>query len=732
MAARGTPLPPSTGRTTPPTPPPAGIPFLCLNPDDTFALGLLEFPSVPRSAYLHSYADVGPPDSAPLSTHLSVDFRRDVILEDSEASSPRSPSAAIAAAAVSASVGIGTYGHPHVPAPPHPHSHASSLVHPTANSVDGELAPQPLSPVPGTATPPASTGPPNTELSLFSTHPRSFAAAAAASAFSLHSNGSSRFSDIRWPVVSQSMAEPGDLPDGAITIHQNPYAFMLDRGVMDPAQWSGGMGGVSMWSRGSVAARGGRFHFGSILSSRGGRHADRGDPVSRDISEWAAVDVPCYRVELPADFQGWLAGGAASTLAGAASATTLWGDRPALRSLRSLQSVGSGVASGGSERGGGSSFWQRLSFTGNLARRRSHGSGDHPELVQRQGSGRGSPAFSGMRSYINALAEPHVVAAGDAGSVQGRRALSLGSSGLSPLRHGLLSREAADHGRGFPAVAGYLGAYGARSRRAVMLPRSARGVPDSGNFWGLPAWPEGPGRPLQGDFQGEVPGEPHLVGLGGAPSVLLVEDLGEYTGSINIARQDDVGDVPSLWTGPPRVVEPGQAVGVAVPWGDLMLPSQGMHVLDSRTAAPSRPLPAPAPTVVEPHSSGSGMLAACDAAAAAAAAASPSAEAGEAHNILRAVPGGGRAGGLAESPPYWAIMNGGFMDGVGSPQRFFERDDGVAEAVWPRGAGGASQEEPLKTVCEDTASADMPREWSEETEGTQNSVTIELTSFPAN
>eukprot|EP00892_Ulva_mutabilis_P007972 jgi/Ulvmu1/5547/UM023_0083.1 len=725
MAAQGTPLPPSTGRSDSLGPPAAGIPFLCLNPDDTFALGLLELPCVPRSPYVHSHADLGPPDSAPLSTHLSVDFRRDVIHEHSEASSPRSPPAAAAAAMVGSPYGgIGTHGQPqlHAPPPSHPLSHVSSVLHPTVNSLDGDLAPQPLSPVPGTATPPASIGPPNTELSLFSTHPRSFAAAAAASAFSLHSNGSSRFSDIRWPMTTHSMAAEGEIPDGAITIHQNPYAFMLDRGVMDPTQWSGGMGGGSMWSRGSVAARGGRFNLGSILSSRGGRRVDRGNTMSRDFAEWAALDVPCYRVELPADFQGWLAGGAASTLAGAASAATFWGGR-----LRSTQSVGSGAASGGSERGGGgSSFWQRISFTGALARRRSNGSGDHPDLIQRQGSGRsvgGMSGITGMRSYINALAEPHAVVISDAGSLHGRRALSLGSSGLLPMRHGLLSREAAEHSR--QNMSGYVGAYASRSRRGAGMPRSARGAPDSGgNFWGLPAWPEGSGRPMPVDMpHGDMSASAQLDGGGAAPTVLLVEDLGEYTGSINIARQEDVGDAPSLWTGPPRVVEPGQAAGVAVPWGDLMLPSQGMHVVDSRSAAGSRP-PPPPPVAPPPVAGGSAaVLTAADRAVATAAT-----EAEEAQSMLQSLPS--RARGSTESPSYWALMGGGFMDGVGSPHRFFERDDTIAEGPWQAGPGYAPAEDHLKTVYEDAVSCDMPLDWTEGTDGTQASVTIELTSFP--
>lgn len=698
MAARGTPLPPSFGRTQPHSPPPAGMPFLCLNPDDTFALGLLEFPTVPRSAYHHAHTgDAGPPDSTALSTHLSVDFRRDVILEDSEASSPRSPTAGGgAAAAVSTSGGIGAYGPPH--AALHPLSHVSGLLHPAINSLDGDLVPQPLSPVPGTATPPASSGPPAAEPSLFSTHPRSFAAAAAAaSAFSLHSNGSSRFSDIRWPGAPVSAAVDGDGHDGAITIHQNPYAFMLDRGVMDPAQWSGGMGGTSVWSRGSVAARGGgRFNFGSILSSRGGR---RGDPLSRDIAEWAVVDVPCYRVELPADFQGWLAGGAVSTLASTAAPAAFRGraGRDALRSLRSVQSAGSGTASGGSERGGGSSFWQRLSFSSMLGRRQSHGS-DHPDFAPRQGSGRSSPSVMGMRSYVNALADP--LTAGDLGvGPPWRRVSSLGSSGMLPMRHGLRSG-----GRG-----GY-------------LPRSGRGGgPDSGNnFWGLPAWS---GRPEP--HVAEVHSQDAVGSLRVVPPVLLVEDLGEYTGSINIGRHEDPVDVPSLWTGPPRVVEPGQAAGVAVPWGDLILPSQGMQVMDSRGAvATATPCagddPGPPPGLVSvakpPHGSGASALAAA-------------AEAGEAQSMLRAAHGhgGGGAAAAGDSPSYWALMGGGFMDGVGSPQRFFEREPQVAEALWQP----AVAEDHLRTVYEDVTSGDMPLDWTEGDEGTQHSVTIELTSFPA-
>lgn len=734
MAARGTPLPPSTGRADPPRPPPAGMPFLCLNPDDTFALGLLEFTSVPRSAYHHPHGDTGPPDSTALSTHLSVDFRRDVILEDSEASSPRSPAAAAAAAAsASASGGIGAHGHPHPTL--RPLVQASSHLHPHGNSMDGELVPQPLSPVPGTATPPASNG--HVDMSLFSTHPRSAAAAAAAaSAFSLHSQGSSPFSDIRWPIAPAAAAVDGDPQDrshpqdGAITVHQNPYAFMLDRGVMDPAQWSGGTGGMSMWSRGSVAARGGggRFNFGSILSSRGGRRAD---PASRDIDEWAEVDVPCYRVELPADFQGWLARGAVSTRASTtAGAPFRSGRAGALHSVRSVHSTGSGTASG-SERGGGSSFWQRLSFTSVLGRRPSHGA-ERLEVAPRQGSGRSNPSLRGMRSYVNALADPHAGAGdggyGGYGGVPWRRIPSLGSTGMLPLRHGPLSRDGgAEHGRVVYGGGGYIGSRGG-------LPRSghARASTDAGgNFWGLPAWPGRPGPPAPAqppEVHGEVHSQGAHDGLAAVPSVLLVEDLGEYTGSINIGRQEGAVDVPSLWTGPPRVTELGQAAGVAVPWGDLMLPSQGMHVVDSRgtltTTAPDvGPLEPPrrglAPEAkVLPSSSVAALVA----------------EAGEAQSILRTLPSGGGRGGAGvsaapagENPPYWALMGGGFMDGVGSPQRFFERDERVAEALWQP----ASAEDHLRTVYEGVQSGDAPLEWTEAEEGTQHSVTIELTSFPA-
>ena len=489
MEARGTPMPPSQAVPLPPS----GVPCLCVQPDQHLALALHDVP------LLSEAIDALPlPESGMASTLVSVDLRNDVILEEHERLTPPHLASSHRGASFDGSnsqlaavpSGMGAVSAPHTGGDT-PTECSVELAGHTAQGMP--LAPAARNTVIGGPATPMGSALPTSGVSAGSARHQSHTAA---------------------PEGPQPEQHPDRTPLHHSARHRNPYAFMLDRGLQDPAHWSGDV----VASRGSVR---GLLNLGAtLLSSRGSM-----PHWQKDALEWAAVEVPVYRAYITADLAKWLAvrptHGTGKLTAGLLAVLTGGSKPSSVRSspgmhLESAQSIAS--------------------------RSRSHNGVRRvglPSSVERRSLSMGAAAG---RPTWRLNSPPSWSAATAAGSPVLLSSGSLRSNGGAQT--------------GGPGNAAYA--------RVHRRPTSEENR--SGHLFPSHSQATGTWMPMSG------PGSIAPASFATQNKVLRMSDLGEYGGG------DEHEHIASgQWVPPPPVVARGlHGVGMEVPWSELsLLPPEG-------------------------------------------------------------------------------------------------------------------------------------------------------------